>query len=305
MCVPQGQPITFAIPFHTGIAYLPRALESVLAQSDDNWRAYVVDNASPEPGVEELVKRVSDGRIRYLRNEKNLGMSGNFNRCIDLADTDLVTLLHADDELVPTYCAMFRDAAERYPRAATFFCRAQIIGPDGQNWFSLADKVKDFITPSTKDELVLEGEPGLRAVLKTNFIVAPTMCFRKSVLGDRRFAGSYKFVLDWELTTSLLLEGEQLVGLPQRCYRYRRHDNNTTETLTRNQQRFREESAFYNRMREEVANRGWDECVRLATQKRIIKLNLAYRTLKSAALLQFGEAGRGLKLLRDLYYNRS
>lgn len=304
MAVSQGQPITFAIPFYSGIAYLPRTLESVMAQTDDNWRAYVVDNASNEAGAEELVKKIGRGRIGYVRNERNLGMAGNFNRSIDLAETDLVTLLHSDDELTPEYCAKFRAVASRYPVAAAFFCRAEIIGPDGKKRFSLADLVKDRLTPSTGAELVVEGEPGLRAILKANIIVAPTMCFRKSVLGERRFESKYKFVLDWELTTSLVLAGEMLVGLQQRYYRYRRHAENATEHLTRSQTRCREESEFYDLMRAEAERRGWDRCVELATEKRILKLGVAYRTLKSAALLDLADARSGLKMLRNLYYNR-
>jgi len=272
----------------------------VLAQADGSWRAFVCDNASPEPGVEEVVRTVGQGRIGYVRNETNLGMAGNFNRCIDVAETELVSLLHSDDELVPSYVGTMRAAADRYPGAAAFFCRAEIIGPDGKQRFSLTDYVKDFISPSATDEFMIEGERGVRALLKGNFIMAPTLCFRKAVLGDRRFPEGFKFVLDQELTTSLLLAGDSLVGLPDVCYRYRRHEDNATEQFTRTQLRFREESEYFDRMRVTAQDRGWDECVRLARRKRIIKLNVGYRTLKSAALLQLDDARRGIKLLREL-----
>lgn len=296
----EAPSITFAIPFYGGRAYLSRAIESVLAQRDPSWQAFVCDNASPEPGIEELVRAVGGGKIGYVRNAANLGMGGNFNRCIDLATTDLVTLLHADDELAPDYGATMREAAARHPDAAALYCRAQIIGPDSQPWFSLADRVKDFINPSTRDEVVLTGEPGLRAVLRGNFIPAPTLCFRKRVLGDRRFPDGYKFVLDLELTTALMLAGDRLVGLPARCYRYRRHADNATEQFTRSQVRFHEESEFYDRMQRLAHARGWAACERIARQKRMVKLQVFYRAMKSAALLQVADARRGIQLLREL-----
>jgi hypothetical protein len=120
------------------------------------------------------------------------------------------------------------------------------------------------------------------------------------VLGERRFPMGYKFVLDWEHTTSLLLDGETIVGIPDVCYRYRRHFENATEKLTKTQQRFREESEFYDRMREKVRARGWDKCEAIAAEKRVVKLNVAYRALKSAAQLRLGEARKGLQFLRDL-----
>ncbi|HEY0193836.1 MAG TPA: hypothetical protein VGC42_22120, partial [Kofleriaceae bacterium] len=180
------------------------------------------------------------------------------------------------------------------------FCRAEIIGADSEPAFSMADFVKGFISPAHRREVELAGEAGVAALLHGNFIMAPTLCFRKSVLGGRRFPGEYRFVLDQELTTEILFDGDVLVGLPARCYRYRRHGDNATEQLTRTAVRFREESEFYDRMRDKVAARGWRRCERIARQKRMLKLNLAYRALKSAAQLQLGEAMRGLKLLREL-----
>ncbi|HET9987645.1 MAG TPA: glycosyltransferase [Kofleriaceae bacterium] len=291
--------ITFAIPFYSGLAYLERTLESVLAQSDPRWTAIVCDDGT-EAGVEELVARAGRGRVEYRRNERNLGIGGNFTRCIDVADTELVTVLHADDELAPDYAAVMCAAASRHPTAAALFCHASIIGPQGQAWFSLADRIKRFLDPSWKTELVLQGEPGVRALLRANFIMAPTLCFRKSVLGARRFDDRHKFVIDWMLTMQILLDGDSLVGVPDVCYRYRRHDNNATETMTKNQIRFREESDFYDHMRDVSAERGWNDCVAIATDKRFVKLNVAYRALKSLALLDLGEARRGFRLLREL-----
>lgn len=290
--------ITFAIPFYSGTRYLARAIDSIFAQTDAAWQAIVVDDGA-EPGVDQVVRAYGD-RIAYVRNPRNLGIGGNFNRCIDLATTELVTVLHADDELMPSYCATMRAAAERHPDAAAVFCRARIIGPDDAPQFSLADLVKDCIHPSPRRELALRGEPGVRALLRANFIVAPTLCFRKTILGVRRFPEQYKFVLDWELTTQLLLDGELLIGLPDRCYRYRRHDEAATSKLTRTHLRFREESGFYDRMQDAARRRGWDRCVALARQKRMTKLNVTYRALRSVAAFELDDARRSLQLLREL-----
>jgi glycosyltransferase involved in cell wall biosynthesis len=289
--------ITFSIPYYSGIDYLGRAIESVLAQDDDRWACTVCDDSS-DPQVPEVVARVGKGRVRYDKNPKNLGIDGNFNRSIDVAET--VTVLHADDELMPSYTRTMIAAAGRHPHAAAVFCRAEIIGPQSQSWFSLADYVKRFINPAGRHEFILEGEPGLRALLRANFIMAPTLCFRKAVLGDRRFPLGYKFVLDWELTTRLLLDGDSIVGIPDTCYRYRRHFENATEKLTKTQQRFHEESDFYDRMRVRTRELGWDRCEAVATEKRMLKLNIAYKSLKSVALLKLDDARRGLKLLREL-----
>src|SRR5712671_2433445 len=90
--------ITVAIPFYKGHAYLRAAIESVLRQTSSAWRLVVCDDGL-EPMTRELVESFGDTRIRYLKNERNLGMAGNWNRCLDVVDTDLVNLLHNDDGL--------------------------------------------------------------------------------------------------------------------------------------------------------------------------------------------------------------
>ena len=119
-----------------------------------------------------------------MRNPKNLGMAQNWNRCLDVAETELVTLLHGDDELCPRYGARMVGAMGAFPRAAAAFCRYEAIGPASERITSLTDRVKDYINPTGKTDTVLEGEPGMRALLRANFIAAPSLCYRKSVLGE-------------------------------------------------------------------------------------------------------------------------
>ena len=54
-------------------------------------------------------------RIRYVRNEHNLGISANFNRCLELAgaDADVAVVFHADDVLEPGYIATMRRRPSR------------------------------------------------------------------------------------------------------------------------------------------------------------------------------------------------
>lgn len=291
--------ITFSIPFYKGAGFLERALRSILAQRDPRWEAIVCDDG-PEPGIDALVASLGDARIRYVRNATNIGMSANFNQCLERAETELVTIVHNDDELMPTYCETMLGAAERYPHAAALFCRVMIIDAHGRPIWSVPDLVKDYLfNPSRTEDIVVAGEPGIYALLKGNFISCPTLCFRKPILAARRFA-DYKFVLDWDLTTQLLLDGDTLVGVPQRCYRYRRHEAAATSQYTRNQLRFREESDYYDRMTVECSRRGWERCARLARAKPITKLNLAYQALRDIAGGNFTSARRGVRLLREL-----
>jgi glycosyltransferase involved in cell wall biosynthesis len=268
--------LTFAIPFYSGEKYLRRAIESALRQSRADWELVICDDQSPSRAAEDLVRSLGDPRIRYQRNDQNLGMARNWNHCLDVAATDLVTLLHDDDELLPDYAEKMLVAAERWPDAAAFFCAAQVIGEDSRPRFSFPDFFKRFLIPSTREVVELRGERAVEALLRGNFIMCPTLCWRKSRLDTARFQDQWKMVMDLEMTTRLLVGGATLVGLPDVCYAYRRHGKNATVRLTSNLLRFEEEVALDRALGEQALQRGWRLAARAASAKWIIKLNLLY-----------------------------
>lgn len=92
---------------------LEEALLSAINQNSVNfdYEIIVVDNEPYKNGGTEtsnLMEKYKDiPNFIYYRNEENLGMFGNWNRCIELARGEWVTLLHDDDLLIPNYLKMF------------------------------------------------------------------------------------------------------------------------------------------------------------------------------------------------------
>lgn len=61
--------------YNTKEEYLREAIESVLAQTFSDFEFIIVDDCSPDANVEKVVKSYTDPRIRFYRNERNLGIS--------------------------------------------------------------------------------------------------------------------------------------------------------------------------------------------------------------------------------------
>lgn len=272
----EPQPLTVAIPYYKGTDYLRRAIESVRRQTSSHWRLIVCDDG-PEGEAEQLAQSFNDPRIRYLRNDRNLGMAGNWNRCLEAAETDLVNLLHNDDELLPTYVAEMLAAGREYPEAGAFFCRAKVIDAYGTEVFSVVDYVKRFLQPRGDAALVLRGKSAVEALMHGDFIMCPSVCYRKSRLPGERFRPEWRQVLDLEFFTRILLEGGTMVGLPTVAYAYRRHAENATAEQTENLVRFHEESRLHEAVAAIARDRGWPAVARVAARKRIIKLHLFFR----------------------------
>ena len=96
--------VTIAIPVYNGENYLSRALASVAAQTFTDYEVIISDNASTDGTAAIcLAAAENDPRIRYSRNEQNIGVNPNFERCVHEARGRYLCWLAHDDELKPDY----------------------------------------------------------------------------------------------------------------------------------------------------------------------------------------------------------
>ncbi|WP_242927473.1 glycosyltransferase [Pontibacter vulgaris] len=122
------------IPVYNCAQFLAETLESVMAQNIPAayMQIEVVDDASSDADVEELVKRIGQDRIKYYRQPVNVGSLRNFETCINRAQGHLVHILHGDDRVVEGYYLAIEKLFKQYPEAGAAFCRHQIIDEDGK-----------------------------------------------------------------------------------------------------------------------------------------------------------------------------
>lgn len=97
--------ISIVIPTYGRAEYLREALDSALNQDCDiDYEVVVVDNDSTRnTDTEKLLAEYHDERLLYYKNEKNIGMFANWNRCVELAPSEWIAMLHDDDLLKRDY----------------------------------------------------------------------------------------------------------------------------------------------------------------------------------------------------------
>lgn len=79
---------------------LPRAIDSVLAQTYTSWELIIVDDGSTD-NTTDVLTGYTDPRIRVLQHQPNRGVAAARNRGLDTIKGEWFTLLDSDDELVP------------------------------------------------------------------------------------------------------------------------------------------------------------------------------------------------------------
>lgn len=90
---------TIAIPVYNREGLIRRAVESALAQDVSDMEILVVDNCSTDH-TWDVLHTYSDSRLRLVRNESNVGLFGNFNCCLNLAQGQYLRFLCSDDKLI-------------------------------------------------------------------------------------------------------------------------------------------------------------------------------------------------------------
>jgi hypothetical protein len=133
--------------------------------------------------------------------------------------------------------------------------------------------------------------------MRGNFIMCPTLCFRRSVLGRRRFTRGWSQVQDLELSVRLLMDGESLVGSSEVAYAYRRHPASATAVHSECRLRFDEEFRLFDQVAERATELGWESTADVASRKRIVKLHLLYRAARDLIALRIGRAAKTLRYL--------
>ena len=135
--------VSVGIPTYNRSEYLLRAVESVLRQSYADMEIVVSDNASPDDTV-ELVRQLAQPKIVLLQQASNLGMTGNFNACLQAATGDLFLMLSDDDLLEPQalerLSAPFRGDLNSTNAAeiGVVWCPARILDATARETYSTA-----------------------------------------------------------------------------------------------------------------------------------------------------------------------
>jgi GT2 family glycosyltransferase len=113
--------ISVIIPNYNGAALLPPCLDSLQAQTYDNFEVILVDNASGDESV-ALVQR-DYPQVRLLVLERNRGLTGGCNEGIAQARGEVIVCLNNDTEADPNWLAAIAEALAAHPQAGMIACK--------------------------------------------------------------------------------------------------------------------------------------------------------------------------------------
>jgi glycosyltransferase involved in cell wall biosynthesis len=197
--------VSVCIPTYRGAAHLRATIESVLAQTFRDFELLVIDDNSPDDTF-AIASGYDDPRMRCLRNARNLGPEGNWNRCLTEASSRYVKLLPQDDLLAPE-CLQQQVAvleADERREIALVFCARAVVDAQGRQMLVRRSFGR---TPQR-----LSGEALFQRCLRrgTNVIGEPGgVLFRRDLVKTvGPFDASFPYVVDLDYWLRLLSHGD-------------------------------------------------------------------------------------------------
>jgi glycosyltransferase involved in cell wall biosynthesis len=170
------------IPTRNRAHYLREAIDSVLAQSFQDFVLVVSDNASTD-GTRQLVESIPDPRVIYSRLDEDIGLVANHNRCFDLVSSEYVLLLPDDDILRPGMLEQAVEVLDRHPRVGFVHSAFDMIGPAGD----VRLRGVSFMSGAVQDTYE-SGRDYIRNAMDVSIRVhVSTTLFRRAALPRVRF----------------------------------------------------------------------------------------------------------------------
>lgn len=125
--------VSIGLPVYNGERLLRQALDAILAQTFEDFELIISDNASTD-STPEICKAYAakDPRVKYFRNDHNIGISRNFNRTFELSSGEYFKWSAHDDLMAPDFLEKCVEVLDRDPTVVLCYPKAIDIDEEGK-----------------------------------------------------------------------------------------------------------------------------------------------------------------------------
>ena len=198
--------------YKTNEAHLKGAIDSILAQTLTDFEFLILNDSPDAKYLDDVIASYKDKRIKYLKNDKNMGITPSRNKLIDLAKGEYLAVMDHDDISLPT----------RFEKQASYLDQHPDIGVVGCWAESFGDKVNQMRYPTQDDQIKL-------ALMKSCAILHPASMIRRKALGNLRYEEQFSPAEDYGLWCRLIAH-TNFHNLGEVLFHYRQHNTNTSKT---------------------------------------------------------------------------
>lgn len=268
--------IDILLPYWGDPDLFKKAVESVLAQTEQDWRLLIFDDCYPGTMAAEYVKALKDKRIVYHRHKQNIGITRNFIYALNAAESKYCVMMGCDDIMLPNFVER---ALSAIGKADFYQPGVEVIDGRGKLYMPLPDRIKKLLRP--KRPGYYSGEDLAASLCHGNWLYFPSIVWNTNTIKKYGFDPNYKVLEDVILELSIVKEGGILFVDNETTFQYRRFATSVSSAeKNKGGVRFQEENQVYDRFAQEFKAMGWNRAARAAKLRWTSRLHhLLSRTL--------------------------
>jgi len=198
------------LPVYNGEKYLAESLDSVFAQTYQNWELVIINDGSSD-GTENLILHYQDRRIKYLPNDGNKGIIFSLNRGIEESKGTYIARLDADDIALPLRLEKQVEFLSENPEFAMCGSYFQTIDSNGR-------LLKNVEFPANNRD-------AQSFLLLHNCFCHSAIMMRTNIAKELKYDEKFQVCEDYDLWYRISRTGK-ILNLPVCTTLYRVHDNN-------------------------------------------------------------------------------
>ena len=233
----QQPAVSVIIPMYNAQKYLGECLDSLLAQTLQNFEVIIVDDCSTDssPAIVQSYETHFGGRLKLKRMKKNSGSGAEpRNKGLAYSRGEYVFFMDADDMLIPSGLDEMYALAKRFD-ADTVYCERYFIssgiGQDFINNVHLADEHIQEIPPVDVPTLETDDmKVRVNKVMEYNYWVTPwlKLVSRNLLIENYIKFPAVKWSEDVNWTLKIVFCSERLLRIPNPCYIWRVNEESIT-----------------------------------------------------------------------------
>ncbi len=212
--------VSVCIPSYNHGSFIADCIASILQQTLTDLELIITDDASTD-NTEAVIRPFlsQDSRVRYFRNPRNLGMLGNWNHSLSLAQGEYIKVLGSDDYLEPDCLRRAVGLLDAHPNVGVVACARKYVDQ--------ALRPMETVGFAQRQRLV-PGHQAIAACLaRGNPIGEPVAVTFRRQAAARGFSPHYNQLADVEMWMHLL-EQSDLAFDPEPLCRFRHHPQQCT-----------------------------------------------------------------------------
>jgi len=218
--------VTVLMTVYNGEDYLSEAIKSILNQSFTDFEFLIIDDASTD-NSQSIIQSFNDERIRYVKNESNIGQTASLNYGLELSKGEYIARMDQDDLSKPDRFSLQLKFMEKNYDTVVVGSWAKSIDADGKYIYTI-------VHPTEFENI--------REAIACGCPISHSSAFfrRDEVVKSGGYPEGLRFAMDWGLWIECIKNDYQIANLPYTLVSIRTHKNSVTSSKELNIKRMTE-----------------------------------------------------------------